>query len=140
MTNLKNQILNRIQLQGKKRTSEKIVFKSIKAIQKQFLKNSKLIIKSAIISSSPVTQIKKIRRKRRKTTEFPVILKRNLRLSSGIQYLIKYSKKKSPQSFHFNFVLEIINSSKYKSNSVSQKEHIHESSFINKKYASYRWF
>ena len=140
MINIKNQILNLLLLQGKKRTSEKIIFIFIKLIQKQFNKNHKLLIKSAILNCSPITQIKKIRRKKRKTKEFPVILKKKSRLNLGIKTIILNSKKKVPKFFFFKLLIEIIESSKSQSTSVSKTESLHEDSFIKKKYANYRWF
>jgi ribosomal protein S7 len=140
MKNLKNQILKLLLVQGKKRTSEKIVFLFIKSLQKELKKNPILLIKSAFINSSPLTQIKKIRRKRRQTKEFPIILKKNLRINLGIKSIIHHSKDDLSNPFFYKFLTAVVNSSKYQSTSVFKKELIHENSFIKKKYSNYRWF
>ena len=138
--NLKTKILNKFLISGKKRTVEKIVFESVKRIQKKHLKNSKLIIKSALLNSSPITRIKQVKKKKRKVKEFTMILKKDLRINEGINLILLNSKKKSTQSFTDNFINEIIESSKYKSSSVGKKETLHENSFLNRKHLYYRWF
>nr|UFQ22723.1 hypothetical protein [Attheya longicornis] len=140
MTNLKNQLFRLLLVQGKKRTSEKIIFLFLKSLQKNHKKNPKLLIKSAFINSSPLTQIKKIRRKRRQTKEFPIILKKKLRINLGIKSIIHYSKESLSNSFYHKFLTTIVNSSKYQSANVLKKELVHENSFIKKKYSNYRWF
>ena len=138
--NVKSKLLNNLMLRGKKRTSEKIVLKSLKRFQKSDLKkNSKEFIKISLLNSAPSVQIKQIKKKR-KNIEFPFLLNNELKISYGLKSLIKNSRNKKSQSFYKNFQLELLNSSNLQGNSVNSKKQIHENAFLKKKYANYRWF
>ena len=75
-------------------------------------KNTKEILKLSFINTSPALYLKQIKRKRKRTIEFPFLLKLNLRLSYGIKFLIASTKNKTQNSFYENFTSEILNSSK----------------------------
>ena len=138
--NVKSKLLNNLMLRGKKRTSEKIVLKSLKRFQKSdFKKNSKEFVKISLLNSAPSVQIKQIKKKR-KNIEFPFLLNNELKTSYGLKSLIKNSRNKKSQSFYKNFQLELLNSSNLQGNSVNSKKQIHENAFLKKKYANYRWF
>ena len=138
--NVKSKLLNNLMLRGKKRTSEKIVLKSLKRFQKSdFKKNSKEFVKISLLNSAPSVQIKQIKKKR-KNIEFPFLLNNELKISYGLKSLIKNSRNKKSQSFYKNFQLELLNSSNLQGNSVNSKKQIHENAFLKKKYANYRWF
>jgi len=67
---------------GNKQTSEKLLLNSFKIIQKvQKTKNFKEILKLALVNSSPVIYIKKIKRRKKLALEFPFILKDTLKKS-----------------------------------------------------------
>ena len=64
---LKDKMYNRIMLNGNKRTSEKLLFKTIKLTQKISLKKrGEDIVKTSLINSSPTIYIRKIQRKKKK--------------------------------------------------------------------------
>ena len=89
-TMLKINIFNRIMFNGNKQTSEKLFLKSLKQIQKiNSKKKFEDIIKLGLINSSPVVYLKIIKRKRKRTVEFPFLLKNQIRLSYGIKLILK---------------------------------------------------
>lgn len=138
---LKKNIINRIMIKGNKPTSEKVLVKVIKLLQKiDKNKNFESILKTSIINSSPILYVKKIQRKRKRTTEFPFLLNSKLKLSYAIKFLILNSKKRKIEPFYKNFNQEIINSSKKISLTFKQKIEIHKEGFTKRKFANYRWF
>jgi|TARA_B110000967_G_C18901297_1_gene575449 ribosomal protein S7 len=138
---LKQNISNRIMVNGNKRTSEKVLFKTLKSIQKsQAKKNFETILKTSLINSSPLLYVKQIKRKRKRTVEFPFLLNSKLKMSYAIKFLVLNSKKKKAESFYKSFNSELLNSSKKTSLSFKQKLDLHKDGFTKRKFANYRWF
>jgi ribosomal protein S7 len=137
---LKNQLLNHLIVNGNKETSEKLILKSLKLNQKHGYKNHKELFKSAIIHSSPLVNIKQIRRKKKQIKEFPFVLKKHARISLAVKSILNVISQKSEAFFSKKLNNEIIFASKKNSNSVRNKKDLHENAFIKKKFANYRWF
>lgn len=138
---IKTQIFNKLMKNGSKQTSEKVLFKSIKKIQKlSHKKNFEDIIKLGLINSSPIIYIKTIRRKRKQTVEFPFLLKNRARIFYGLTSILTTCRLKQKLTFYKLLNLELFNSAKNNSKSVEKKLKIHQQSFLKKKFANYRWF
>lgn len=138
---LKENIFNRIMLNGKKQTSEKLFLRSLKKIQKNYTKkNFEDLVKIGLINSAPIIFLKQIKRKRKRTVEFPFLLELNSRMSYGIKHILNNCRKKKSISFYNQLELEFINSAKNISQSVKKKKELHQESFLKKKFANYRWF
>lgn len=140
-TNIKNIFLNLLMFNGNKKTSEKLLIKSLKILQKNFnQKNFNDLIKIGLINSAPILFLKNIKRKRKRTVEFPFLLNSNLRLFYGIKFIIKNCSIKKNQSFYNKLEAELVNSSKNISQSVKKKKDLHQEATVKKKFANYRWF
>jgi ribosomal protein S7 len=138
---LKSFILNITMKSGKKCTAEKTVLKSFKLLQKQqFKKNYIFILKSAIINSAPIFKLKKLKKKRKLTIEFPFLLNNRLKISSGIKNILKQTRKKNSLSFYNNFNLEMVKSSQLVGESTKLKKEVHQTAFLKKKFINYMWF
>ena len=138
---IKNEIFNRTTINGNKFKSEKLILKSLKKTQKKnHKKNFKDLFKIAVINSSPVFFIKTVKRKRKKSVEFPFMLSKKLRVSYGLKFIIHYSNTFKDSSFYKRFNLELLNSCQKISKSFKKKEVIYKDSFLKKKFSNYRWF
>ena len=95
---LKKKIVNLLMVNGNKKTSENLLVKIKKKIQKNFYKkNCKDLVKIGLINSSPILFFKSIKRKRKKTIKFPFLLNSSLRIFYGLKFILKnglYIKKK----------------------------------------------
>lgn len=138
---IKNTVFNQVALNGNKFKSEKLVYKSIKKIQKTNKKKSfKDLFKTSIINSSPVFYLKNIKRKRKKNVEFPFMLSKNLRVSYSLKFILYYCKNIKSSALYLKLNNELVQSSKRDSQSVKHIEKLYKDAFIKKKFASYRWF
>ncbi len=138
---LKQNIFNRIMVNGNKRTSEKVLFKTLKSIQKNHSKKKfEAIFKTSLVNSSPLLYVKQIKRKRKRTVEFPFLLNSKLKISYAIKSLVLNSKKKKAEPFYKSFNTELLNSSKKTSLSFKQTTDLHKDGFAKRKFANYRWF
>ena len=98
---------------GNKRISEKIFFKTLKTIQKtESKKDFESILKFSLINSAPLIYVKNIKRRRKRTIEFPFLLNSKLKVSYAIKFLVSNSLKKKTGPFFKSLNSELINSSK----------------------------
>ena len=138
---LKINFLNLLMLNGNKQTSEKLLIKISKNFQKKFNKKNFIeLFKNGIINSSPILFFKNIKRKRKKTVEFPFLIKPRLRIFYGTKFMLKNCVYKNNISFYLTFKEELSGSLKKKSVSVKEKKNLHKEAVLKKKFANYRWF
>jgi small subunit ribosomal protein S7 len=142
----KTKIINRIMINGQKSTSEKILFKSFKKLQKNTKKQVKKIFKLCLINSMPIFKLqisenKKIRKKKRKPIVKPVfLLNPKTRISLSIKFILDSLKKKSNVNYDLKLSKEILLSAENKGNSKNTVKEINKQVIQNKKYFNkYRW-
>lgn len=142
---LKDKILNYITYKGQKKTSEKIVKKSLKSIQKLQEKPHNNLIKLAVINSTPIFRVIKLknnrRRKKKSVKEVPSFLSTyTFRASWSLKYLINTLSKKDNKTFSKNFSDEIILNAKHQGNAVKFKNELQNQALKKKKnFRNYRW-
>jgi ribosomal protein S7 len=141
---IKKKIINHFMKNGKKTTSEKILFNSFKELQKMSLKQSEELIKNAIINSLPVFKIHKIenkkqKKKKRKIKEIPFFIVNNKsRISLAIKLIIESVKKQT--CFFTDFNKEILLNNQQKGYAIQLKTELQKKVINNKRYFRfYRW-
>lgn len=134
---VKTLIINNLVLCGKKELSEKILFKTIKQLQKRSTKNHKNLLESLIIKTVPVIKIKQIKRRKKQFIKFPYILKKKSRYIQAIKNIVKISEKKFSKNFCDKLTQELTLNVK---NINKDKKILHEHAFTTKKFANFRWF
>ena len=141
---LKKKLLKHILKNGKKPLSEKILTKSIKSIQKSETKPHIDILKLAIITSTPMFRVIKLKNKRRKKKsikEIPAFLSTySYRSSWSLKYLTKSSHFKTNNIFSNQLKHEILSTAKNESSSITFKNELQNKALEKKKYfRHYRW-
>jgi ribosomal protein S7 len=142
---IKKKLINHIMKNGEKKTSEKVLLQSVKTLQKNCVKETQEIIKLALMYSTPIFKLhriknKKLKKKNRKIKEIPsFITNNNYRISSAIKLILK-SVKKKPKNFFINFNKEILLTSQKKGDSIQLKDELQKQVLVNKRYFNfYRW-
>lgn len=141
---LKEKILNYILKNGKKKTSESILARSLKSIQKSQNKSHKEIVKLSIINSTPTFRIitlKNKRRKKKSIKEIPVFLSTYIfRSSWALKYTVKSSNKNSSNIFYNRLTNETLLNAKNEGHAVTYKNELQKQALQKKKYFKhYRW-
>jgi ribosomal protein S7 len=141
----KNKIVNVFMKNGKKHTSEKILLKSSKLIQKSSRKNFKNLAQLAIINTTSAFKLneqvmKKGKRKSTKVTP-SFIINDSLRVMTALKFIKNtVQKKKNSISSCKNLSNEILASSLLKSQSIEQKTKLQTQILLNKRYLSkFKW-
>lgn len=121
---IKEKLINHIFLSGKKNTSENILLKIVKQLQKISTKNVTKLIQLAILHSLPIFRINKFSRKkkrRRKIIEVPSFIPSEKgRVSRAIKFIIHSSKKKD--SFLFIYLAqEMLSNTQSKNQTIENK-------------------
>jgi len=122
---------------GNKNTSENLLTKSFKLIQKNTKKDFKLILKSSLKSLSPTVSTLRIK-KRKTITTVPFFLTKQKRLIHAIKLILSVSSKSSNKPYLL--YQELLQSSKNKGNLKSKIKELQSNAFINKNFSNYRWF
>ena len=141
----KNKIVNVFMKNGKKHTSEKILLKSSKLIQKLSRKNFKNLAQLAIVNTTSAFKLneqvmKKGKRKSKKVTP-SFIIKDSLRVMTALKFIKNtVQKKKNSVNSYKNLSNEILASSVLKSQSIEQKTKLQTQILLNKRYLSkFKW-
>lgn len=142
---IKNKITNHLMSHGNKKTCEKIFLKSLKELQKNSSKQSKELVKLAIIFSTPTFKLhemtnNKLKKRNRKTKKIPsFISNKKSRTSLAIKFILSTIKKKS-NPFYTKLNQEILLNAQNKGEAINIKNDIQKQVMFNKHFfLFYRW-
>nr|YP_010516698.1 ribosomal protein S7 [Haslea provincialis]UXN44241.1 ribosomal protein S7 [Haslea provincialis] len=147
---LKYKIINHFMIKGNKATCENILVKSLKRIQKLYIKPHSEITKIAILNATPIFRVIELQEKRKKkkkkgtkrAKEVPAFLSHyNFRTSWAFKLLLDSVKKRSKNTNFFDELhQEIISTSQNSGESVRVKTEIQKTALKKKFYLKYyRW-
>jgi ribosomal protein S7 len=136
---LKNKLINILSKNGDKYLSQILFLKCCKNMQKTNFKDTKEILKLAIINSTYVVFNKKIKRKKKKMREFPYLLNKSSRVTLAIKSILKLALSNNNQTYK-TLSKEFVLSAQNLSETITQRNNLHQHAFFTKKYAKYRWF
>lgn len=143
--NIEKKIINHLIKNGEKKTSEKILLKSLKTLQKNSLKTSKKILQLALIHSTSIFKLhkisnKKIKKRTKKIREIPAFLSnKRTRTSLAIKFILRNIKKKNLK-FYQKLKKEILLNALNKNNTIQIKNELQKHILTKKRYfLFYRW-
>lgn len=129
---------------GEKKTSEKLLLQSVKELQKNSSKETKTLIKLALLNTTPVLKLNVIKNKKRKgkkkTKIIPSFIPNNrARISKAIKFILEAIKKK-PGNFYTKFNKELLLNSQNLGDAVQIKNDNQKQALIHKRYLTFfRW-
>src|SRR6476620_4238306 len=143
---IKSKLINNITLDGRKKTSEKILLKSLKELQKSSKKQSKELVKLALIQSTPIFNLhrisnKKLKKKNRRVREIPAFIsKMSARTSLAIKFILTSIEKKKSNNFYLKLKENLLVTAQAKGNAVKLKNELQKQSILHKRFFKYyRW-
>lgn len=144
--NIKNKLINHLIINGKKNKSEKIVFKSIKALKIVSKKSIKRLLKLALISAIPIFKVniitqKKRKKKKQKSKIIPTfIATKASRISFAIKFIVAAAKKKKNQTLLRKLAEEVLLTLNNQDSAIKIKEEAQKQVFLNRNlFTRYRW-
>jgi small subunit ribosomal protein S7 len=135
---LVTQIVNKILLQGKRSTAERIVYAALEQIEQKTGAEPTATLKRAIENIKPQLEVKS-RRVGGATYQVPIEVKANRANTLAVRWLVGYARQRREKTMAERLANELLDASNGIGASVKRREDIHKMAESNRAYAHYRW-
>jgi small subunit ribosomal protein S7 len=130
--------INKIMLDGKKSTSQRVVYDALSIMEEREGKEPILIFQQAITNTTPLLEVRP-RRVGGANYQVPVEVRKGRDLALAMRWLIKASRDRSGKSMAEKLASELIDASKGQGAAVKKREDTHKMAEANRAFAHYRW-
>ncbi|HWT73933.1 MAG TPA: 30S ribosomal protein S7 [Mobilitalea sp.] len=131
-------LINNIMLDGKKGTSQKIVYGAFDRIAAKTGKDAVEVFEEAMNNIMPVLEVK-ARRIGGATYQVPIEVRPERRQTLALRWLTMFSRKRGEKTMQEKLANEIMDAANSTGASVKRKEDMHKMADANKAFAHYRW-
>ena len=130
--------INRVMLDGKKATSERIVYDALDLVNQQLKTEALEVLGQAIKNATPVLQVKS-RRVGGATYQVPIEVQAERGLSLAMRWLLTYARARSGKSMSEKLAAEIVDAAQGQGATIKKRQDTHRMAEANKAFAHYRW-
>jgi len=130
--------INKIMLDGKKSTAEKILYSALDIISARSEKPGIDVFNEAIDNIKPVLEVKS-RRVGGATYQVPVEVRPVRQLSLAIRWLVDAARKRNERTMAERLANELMDAASDKGSAFKKKEDTYKMAEANKAFAHYRW-
>src|SRR5262249_19625735 len=124
---------------GKRRTAERIIYKSFDIIKEKTGDDPLKTFKKAVDNVKPSLEVKS-RRVGGCNYQVPVEVNPNRRLSLSIRWLVGYARERGDgKTMQEKLANEFLDASNLRGGAVKKREDVHRMAEANKAFAHYRW-
>ncbi|MFC2056901.1 30S ribosomal protein S7 [Chloroflexota bacterium] len=131
-------LINKIMLDGKKSTAEKIVYGALDTIEGQESTTPLTVLSQAVRNATPQLQVKS-RRIGGSTYQVPVEVHPERSLSLAIRWLVASARARQGKSMAEKLAGELSDASKGQGATVKKRDDTHRMAEANRAFAHYRW-
>ena len=135
---LVTKLINRIMIDGKKGTAQKILYNAFKKIEDKTKKPAMDVFATALQNIMPEMELK-MRRIGGSNFQVPVEVNGDRKTTLGLRWLVTYSRLRNEKTMEDKLAAEIIDAANGTGASVKKREDTHKMADANKAYAHYRW-
>ena len=135
---LVTQIANKVLLDGKRSTAERIVYSALEQIEQKTGTEPISTLKRAIENVKPQLEVKS-RRVGGATYQVPVEVKSPRNNTLAIRWLVGYSRQRRERTMAQRLAGELLDAANGLGASVKRREDMHKMAESNKAFAHYRW-
>ena len=135
---LVTQLINKVLLDGKKSTAERIVYGALEGCREKTGTDPVVTLKRALDNVRPTLEVKS-RRVGGATYQVPVEVKAGRANTLALRWLIGYSRARREKTMTERLMNEILDASNGLGGSVKKREDTHKMAESNKAFAHYRW-
>jgi len=132
------QFINRIMLDGKKSTAEKIVYGALNSIGQREGVDPVQVLQKAIENVRPLLEVRS-RRVGGATYQVPVEVKTRRGRTLAVRWIVTFSRTRREKTMAERLAGEVLDAANRTGHSVKKKEDIHRMAEANKAFAHYRW-
>jgi len=130
--------INVIMQDGKKSTSEKIIYKALDVVAEKKGENHLSILEAALDNVRPSVEVKS-RRVGGSTYQVPCEVRPVRRNALAMRWLVEAARKRGEKSMALRLAGEMLDASDNKGTAVKKREDVHRMAEANKAFAHYRW-
>ena len=131
-------LINKVMLDGKKGTSQKIVYGAFDIIKEKTGEDPLEVFEKAMTNIMPVLEVK-ARRVGGANYQVPIEVRPDRRETLGLRWLVKYTRLRGEKGMVDKLAREIMDAANSTGASVKKKEDTHKMAEANKAFAHYRW-
>jgi len=135
---LVTQLVNKVLLNGKKSTAERIVYRALEGCRDKTGNDPVITLKRALDNVKPTLEVKS-RRVGGATYQVPVEVKASRATTLALRWLIGYSRARREKTMTDRLMNEILDASNGLGAAVKRREDTHKMAESNKAFAHYRW-
>ena len=135
---LVTRLINKMMLDGKKGTSQQILYTAFKIVETKTGKNPLEVFDQALNNIMPSLELK-VRRVGGANYQVPVEVSAERKTTLGLRWLVNYARLRNEKTMEDRLAGEIIDAANGTGASVKKREDTHKMAEANKAYAHYRW-
>ncbi|MBO4682432.1 MAG: 30S ribosomal protein S7 [Bacilli bacterium] len=135
---LVTRLVNKIMIDGKKGTAQKILYTAFKNIEDKTGQPAMDVFATALNNIMPEVELK-VRRIGAANYQVPTEVTPERKVTLGLRWLVNYSRLRHEKSMEERLAAEIIDAANGTGASVKKREDTHKMAEANKAYAHYRW-
>jgi small subunit ribosomal protein S7 len=131
-------LINKVMMQGKKSTAEKIVYGAIDIMGQQGAKEPVNLLEQAIRNATPQLEVKP-RRVGGATYQVPIEVRPDRGLSLALRWLVASARARSGKSMVEKLAAELSDAAHGQGVTIKKREDTHKMAEANRAFAHYRW-
>ena len=135
---LVQQVINKVMLDGKKSTAEKIVYDALAIIAERSGKDPLEVLESSLKILTPALEVRS-RRVGGATYQVPVEVKPARSTTLAMRWLVSFARQRREKTMAERLMNEILDASNGLGAAVKRREDTHKMAEANKAFAHYRW-
>jgi len=135
---LVTQVVNKVLLQGKRSTAERIMYTALEIVEQKSGGEPLGVLKRAIENVKPQLEVKS-RRVGGATYQVPVEVRSHRANTLAIRWLVGYSRQRREKTMAERLANEILDAGNGLGASVKRREDMHKMAESNRAFAHYRW-
>ncbi|MDO5030025.1 MAG: 30S ribosomal protein S7 [Corynebacterium sp.] len=135
---LVSQLINKVLIDGKKSTAERIVYGALKMCEEKTGTDPVLTLKRAIENVKPALEVRS-RRVGGATYQVPVEVRPGRGTTLALRWLLMFSRQRRENTMTERLANEILDASNGLGASVKRREDTHKMAEANRAFAHYRW-
>ena len=135
---LVSQVVNRIMLDGKKSTAERIVYKALDRVGEKTGKPPVEVLEQAIKTLTPVLEVRS-RRVGGANYQVPVEVPQRRARTLAVRWLVSYARERREKQMDEKLAAEILDAINQQGAAYKRKDDIYRMAQANKAFAHYRW-
>src|SRR3954452_20945094 len=135
---LVQQVINKVMIDGKKSTAEKIVYDALEVLSRRTNKEPVESLEASVKALTPVLEVRS-RRVGGATYQAPVEVPARRGRTLAVRWLVQFARARRESSMAERLASEILDANQQQGSAWKRKDDIYRMAQANKAFAHYRW-